>query len=83
MALTGLEVQLDILRQDAVEQGSDELGIDVAARNLEAERVDTLVQDVEGLLVGLGSILNDDVLTDKPQVVVLLVTTDEGELARK
>ena len=83
MTLAGLEVQLHILRQNAVEQRSHELLADTAAGNLEAQRVDALVQHVERLGVGSLGVLSVNVLTHEPQVVVFLVATHERELARQ
>ena len=83
MPLAGLEVQLHILRQDAVEQRGNSLLADVATGNLEAQGVDALVQDVECLGVGSLGVLCIDVLTHEPQVVVSLVTTYKRELTRQ
>ena len=47
----------------------------------EANAVDTLVQDVQSLLVGLCGVSDSNVLADIPLVRVFLVTTHEGELA--
>ena len=79
MTLTGLEVQFHVLRQNAIKQGSDELLVDVLARNLETERVNTLVQNVECLGICSLGIFYVNLLTYKPKIVVLLVTTNEWE----
>ena len=81
MTLTGLEVQLYILRQNAVEECGYQLTADIAAGNLKSKRVDTLVKNVKCFCIGSFSIVDDDVLTDKPKVVVFLVTTNEREFA--
>ena len=81
MALAGGEVQLYILRQYAIEQRCNELCVDIFAGNSEAQRVDTLVQDVQRLGVGSLGISSIDVLTHKPQVVVFLVSTYERKFA--
>ena len=86
MTRTSSEVHLDTVTVDTVEQGLVEQGLhrllrDHVALQLEAQRVDTLVQNVECLLVGLSSISHFDVLTNIPHVGVLLITTHERELS--
>ena len=81
MALTGLEVQFHDFEVDAVEERFDGFLADHVARDMETDRVNTLVQDVESLCVGSLRIIHFDVLAHKPQVVVFLVATNEREFA--
>ena len=81
MALASLEVQLHILGQDAFQQCSHEFLADVLSRNLESQRVDAFVQNVEGLGIGNLGIIHLNVLTHEPEIVVFLVSTHEGELS--
>ena len=83
MTWTGAEVQVDNLAENAVEQRLDERSTHVLALDAEAQRVDTLVQDVECFGIGLFGIADCDVLTNVPLVVVLLVATNEGEFTRQ
>ena len=83
MTLTSFEVQLHILGQDTLQQSCYQLLAEVATRNLETKRVDTLVEHVERLGVGSLGILHLDVLTYEPEVVVFLVATNKRELARQ
>ena len=81
MFRTGGEVHLDTVAIDTVEQCLNVLLADHLARKLEAQRVDTLVQDVECLGVSCLYIVNDDILANIPRIRIFLVTTNEGEFA--
>ena len=83
MTGTGSEVHLHDITEDLVEQRLDGLLADHLARDMESQRVDTLVQDVECLSVSNLGIVHHDILTDIPHVRVLLVTTYERELTRE
>ena len=80
-ALTGAEVKLHTLALDAFEQRLDEFGRHAVAAELESERVNALVEHVEGLGIGFLCIGHLDVLADIPLVVVFLVAADERKLA--
>ena len=83
MTRTGAEVQVDNLAINTVKQFLDVLCTHQILGNTEAKRVDTLVQDVKCLLVGLNRIIHCDVLTNIPCIGVLLITTHERELSRE
>ena len=81
MTGTSGEVHLHHITEDLVEQCLDGLLADHLARDMESQRVDTLVEDIERL--GIGSLrifAHHNVLTNVPRVRVLLVTTHEREL---
>ena len=77
------EVQLHILWQDAVQQSLDELFVNLCMTEAEHQRVNATVQHIEGFLVSLCRISYLQVLTYKPSVVFLLVTSQIREFARK
>ena len=81
VTLTRREVQLHILRHDTVEQGSNKLLADAVAGDLEAQRINALVQDVKSLGIGSLGICGINVLTHEPKVVVFLVAANERELS--
>ena len=83
MALACREVDIDALKADTLKESVDELSAHIAALNVESQGVDTLVEDVESLGIGSLCIVDNDVLTHSPYIVVLLVTTYEWELSRQ
>ena len=84
MALAGVEVQFDALALDAVKERLHKLAAHHVATEVEAQRVDTLVQDVESLGVGgFGVAVHVDVLAHIPCVVVLLVAANERKFTRQ
>ena len=80
MVLTGAVAHLDDVETDVLEERLYQFGADVLALDAEANRVNTLVKDVKSLGVSLLGVVNDDVLTDVPLVIVLVVTTYKREL---
>ena len=81
MTGTSAIAHLHNVETDVLEQRLDELGTHHATAKTEADRVDTLVQDVQGFLVGLNRIVHGNVLTNIPLVVVFLVAAHERELS--
>ena len=83
MTLTGLEVQLNAFCVNTFQQGCNISCTQFVGGDDEAEAVNALVQDVQGLGVGFVGALTLDVLTDVPLVVGGLVAAQVGELAGK
>ena len=83
MALTGHEVHLDAFAEDSFEQRLNGIHRNQLSRHLEANRVDTLVQNVKRLGICSLGVIHNNVLTDIPLVRVLLVSSYKWELARK
>ena len=83
VAQAGAIAHLHAVQTDVLEQRFDKLGAQLSMTQLEADAVDALHQDVEGLLVSLRRVCHYDVLTNIPLVVVFLVATHEGEFARQ
>ena len=81
MTLTCSEVYLNTLAVNTIEQSLNSFHRNQLSRNLEAKRINTLIQDVEGLFVSLLWIINNNVLTDVPLVGILLVSTYEWEFS--
>ena len=83
VTLAGAEAHLHAVAADAAQQRLDELCVQVFSVETEAERVNTLVQDVESLCVGFLRVCDNDVLANIPDIVVFFVAADEGKLARE
>ena len=82
MVLTGAIAYLDDVQTDVLEKCFYEFGTNVLTLDAEANRVNALVKDVKSLSISLFRVFNDDVLTNVPLVVVLVITTYKGELSR-
>ena len=54
------------LGADALEQSCHRRGTDVLARDVEAQRIDSAIEDVESLGIGFSGVFDADVLTHEP-----------------
>ena len=79
MFRTGAVTYLHDVKADILQQHLDKLSTHLVAAKAEAQRVNTLVQDVECLLVCFYWVIHLDVLADVPFVRVLLVATNKRE----
>ena len=81
MTRTSGEIHLDDITIDTIEQSLNCFLAHQFAWKHKAQRVNTLIQDIERLGISCLRIINFNVLTNIPHIRVLLVTSYERELS--